>query len=247
MFSALGRGSTASAGFIAATLLAASLLAIGLCRWPLRAIRWPAAFVHRQPGLLLCLCAAVGTAAAIFGMNLASELLSLPDYTQVQALQLATLPAGMLCIAVIAPLAEEIVFREATLGTMLRDGIRPWVAIGFSGLLFGVAHLNPAQVPFATVLGIILGIIYYRTGNLLLCSLLHMANNSLAVFQFNLMGPAALDFSLVEWVGGTRMAAVCIAACTLLSIVFLSLFWKKNYTPNARGRHCLTTCLRHRG
>ena len=88
---------------------------------------------------------------------------------------------GVLSLAVLAPLLEEVLFRGAIQGLLMRLFGRPWPAIIVAALIFGVYHMNPVQIVYATLLGIILGWIYYRTGSLLSVIVGHVLNNSLAV------------------------------------------------------------------
>lgn len=88
---------------------------------------------------------------------------------------------GVLSLAVLAPLLEEVLFRGAIQGLLMRLFGRPWPAIIVAALIFGVFHMNPVQIVYATLLGIILGWIYYRTGSLLSVIVGHVLNNSLAV------------------------------------------------------------------
>ncbi len=88
---------------------------------------------------------------------------------------------GILTLAVLAPLLEEVLFRGAIQGMLMRFFGRPWPAIIVAALIFGVFHMNPVQIVYATLLGIIFGWIYYRTGSLLSVIVGHVLNNSLAV------------------------------------------------------------------
>ena len=87
---------------------------------------------------------------------------------------------GYLTIGLLAPLAEEIVFRGAALRSLLASRLSPLAAIVISALLFAVAHLNPAQMPHAFLVGLLLGWMYWRTGSILPGMAYHWANNSVA-------------------------------------------------------------------
>jgi membrane protease YdiL (CAAX protease family) len=87
---------------------------------------------------------------------------------------------GYLTIGLLAPLAEEIVFRGAALRSLLASRLSPLAAIVISALLFAVAHLNPAQMPHAFLVGLLLGWMYWRTGSILPGMAYHWANNSAA-------------------------------------------------------------------
>ncbi|MBR1412283.1 MAG: CPBP family intramembrane metalloprotease [Prevotella sp.] len=87
---------------------------------------------------------------------------------------------GYLTIGLLAPLAEEIVFRGAALRSLLASRLSPLAAIVISALLFAVAHLNPAQMPHAFLVGLLLGWMYWRTSSILPGMAYHWANNSAA-------------------------------------------------------------------
>ena len=171
----------------------------------------------------------VGIAASVFGivsLNIVEEMMPLPDQMQDTFIAMAFSIEGALCIAVIAPLVEEIVFRECMLGHMLRNGVNRWVAIVISSLVFGIIHLNPAQIPFATAIGIILGIVYYKSKNIVLTSIIHILNNSAALVQMHVLGDKAADFRLTEWFGSITTAVLCAVVAMVVCVVMLRQFWK---------------------
>ncbi|WP_313376771.1 type II CAAX endopeptidase family protein [Chishuiella sp.] len=88
--------------------------------------------------------------------------------------------AGFITICILAPIFEEIIFRGIILKGMLNHKVKPVIAIFVSGLIFGLAHMNPWQFIGAGILGMIFGFIYYRTKSLFLTMLLHFLNNTLS-------------------------------------------------------------------
>lgn len=88
---------------------------------------------------------------------------------------------GMLLLAGVAiPIAEEIFFRGVVY-RWLRD---KWgVAVGaiVSGVIFGLAHFEPATVVPAVLLGIALALVYERSRSLWPPILIHVLNNALAL------------------------------------------------------------------
>ena len=110
---------------------------------------------------------------------------------------------------------------------MLRRGAAPWLAIGVSALAFSAAHLNLAQGCYAFPLGILLGIIYYKTGGIVLTSLLHILNNGIVAFQLYADGTDAIETSPAEWFGSTTLALTFMALFGALSIVLMTLFWNR--------------------
>jgi membrane protease YdiL (CAAX protease family) len=69
-------------------------------------------------------------------------------------------PVGLLYIILIGPIFEELIFRGAIMGALKRFGVN--FAILFSSLLFGFYHAVILQIPFAFVLGLLLGYVAAR-------------------------------------------------------------------------------------
>ena len=93
-------------------------------------------------------------------------------------------------MAVAGPVFEEIVFREGVLRQLVHSRRRNdptsggltllWATV-VSALCFGLVHGNLQQAVPAFILGLALGLCYCRTGNIVMCSVLHVVNNSMAV------------------------------------------------------------------
>jgi uncharacterized protein len=92
-----------------------------------------------------------------------------------------------LTAAVAAPLFEEFLFRGFLLPSLTRY-VPVWGSIGLSGLLFGVAHLSFSEIIPLSTLGIILGVVYTRTRNLLAPMLLHSLWNSTTLISLYILG-----------------------------------------------------------
>ncbi len=128
-------------------------------------------------------------------------------------------PWGYVAIGILAPLAEEVVFRGAILRTLL--GIMSkknhWVAIIISAALFGLAHFNAAQFINALLMGLLLGWMYYRTGSLVPGILLHWINNTMAYVLTNIMPQS--DGKLIDLFHGdekTVYYAVGFSLCIMI-------------------------------
>lgn len=121
------------------------------------------------------------TVGMMFWVNYLMELFDLPDLTADMFLQMKDSMFGVISIALVAPVVEEMLFRGAIEGHLLRRWKNPKWAIVVSALIFGVIHLNPAQIPYAFVLGLLLGWLYYRTGSIVPGIVLHLLNNGIAV------------------------------------------------------------------
>jgi hypothetical protein len=89
------------------------------------------------------------------------------------------------CVA--APVFEEIIFRGFLLPSLTRY-MPVWGAIVASSLLFAIAHLSLSEVlPLAT-LGMVLGVVYSRSRNLLASMLLHGLWNAGTLLSLFVLG-----------------------------------------------------------
>ena len=158
------------------------------------------------------------TFGMIFWMNYVVEALSLPNVFEDLFVQMMNSPLGILSIAIVAPIFEEILFRGAIQGHLLRSGVRPQYAILLSALVFGIIHGNPAQIPFAFVLGLLLGWLYYITGSLLPGILLHFINNTTSVILMLTVPESAS--SMNQMFGPTNAAALALFGL-ILTVCFI--------------------------
>ena len=131
---------------------------------------------------------------------------------------------GYLAIGILAPLAEEAVFRGAVLRVLLRlfDKKLHWIAIAISAILFGLVHGNVQQFVHATLIGLILGWMYYRTDSILPGVLFHWVNNSAAYVISNLI-PNAEQARLIDIFGGEQRSvwlALLFSLCLMLPALF---------------------------
>ncbi|MGH1397328.1 MAG: CPBP family glutamic-type intramembrane protease [Trichormus sp.] len=89
--------------------------------------------------------------------------------------------------AIAAPIFEEILFRGFLLPSLTKY-LPVWGAILASSLLFAIAHLSLSEVLPLTALGIVLGVVYTRSRNLLAPMLLHSLWNSGTLITLFLLG-----------------------------------------------------------
>lgn len=137
-------------------------------------------------------------------------------------------PLFILSAIFIAPVAEEIIFR----GVITRDLLRyhsEKTTILISGLLFGLIHVNPAQVFPATFAGFFLAWLYIRTNNLGICIFLHFVNNLLAVVMLNLLPDTVLPIKHILSV------IILIISVVLLGYLLFQLSRRLNTALNDRS------------
>ncbi|MBD2354149.1 CPBP family intramembrane metalloprotease [Tolypothrix sp. FACHB-123] len=89
--------------------------------------------------------------------------------------------------AIAAPLFEEVLFRGFLLPSLTRY-LPVWAAILISSLLFAAAHLSLSEILPLTALGIVLGVVYTRSRNLLAPMLLHSLWNSGTLLSLFILG-----------------------------------------------------------
>ena len=157
--------------------------------------------------------------SAIFIADAISSLANfLPDWMENSFADIETNWLGILAIAIVGPVLEEMLFRGAVTTTLLKE-YSPKKAIIYSALIFGIFHLNPAQILVATLLGLLLGWLFYRTRSLIPCIIVHILNNSLSVFLSKAY-PEAESFQDI-------MGIVPYFVCLILSFLLLTLAIKK--------------------
>ena len=126
---------------------------------------------------------------------------------------------GVLAIAIIGPVLEEMLFRGAVTTELLKN-YSPEKAILFSALIFGIFHINPAQVLNAFLLGLLLAWLFYKTRSLIPGILIHILNNSLSVY-FTQTFPEADTLS--DIIGNQPYYISLILAIVLLVVSVRSL------------------------
>lgn len=210
---------------ISATLMAVDILAVIACYFLLHNIRFDTAFEASSINWRTGFIAIAGGILGALATSILTEGVELPDVMVQMSLSMSHDFWGFLALAIVGPVSEELLFREAIEGEMLRRGTHPWTAIIVSALAFSLAHLNLAQGLYALPLAILFGIIYYKTGNIVLTSLLHILNNGIVALQLYTFGEDIEDASYAEWFGGNTNTYVLMLLCAALSLVLMKIFW----------------------
>ena len=163
--------------------------------------------------------------AGMLFINLCSEFLGLPDLMQDTFLGMSRNVFGIISITIMAPLVEELLFRGAIQGYMLRKGMKPLNAILIASAIFGIVHMNPIQIPFAFAIGMIFGWLYYRTGSVVPGIVSHFINNSIACIQMATMSKEEFNTTTIEWLGEGPTYA--LFAISLAVMIGMFLYLKK--------------------
>ncbi len=174
-------------------------------------------YIRTRPAGVL-FWAAIAAIGTIIPSEVFLELVPLPDLNSKMIGEVMSSRWGYLSICILAPLVEELVFRGAILRSLLKGISNHWAAIVVSAILFALVHMNPAQMPHAFCLGLLLGWMYYRTHSIIPGIMVHWVNNTIAYAAFNII-PNASDVRLIDLYNGDYVRitlSVVISLCCIL-------------------------------
>lgn len=129
-------------------------------------------------GLSLCMVAQI--VSAMLGINLG--LFGIDIYEGMEsntATGVFDIIMNSICTAVIPALVEEFAYRGLVVGLFKKHD--EMLAVFASAFLFGMLHGNLVQIPFAFIVGLVLGYVRVKTDSMLPGILIHFGNNFYAV------------------------------------------------------------------
>lgn len=214
-----GKSASDSAMGLIVTTVLSSVVAITvflIAKWSEVSRHW----IRKRPWITMAWCAVAAFGAIIPSLWFQEHMPELPNIAEETFDMIMKDRLGYLSIGLLAPLAEELVFRGAILRSLLQWTSRSWVAIAISALIFAAAHMNPAQLPHAFLIGLLLGWLYYRTDSIIPGMVYHWVNNSVAYVMYNLYPDP--DLTLTQLFGSERtvLMAVGCSLCILLPALF---------------------------
>lgn len=195
-----------------------------LTRWAEVSPKW----IRTRPWMVLFWSVVAALGALIPSAWVQEQMPELPNIVEQEFDMILQNRWGYLTIGLLAPLSEEIVFRGAILKSLLNSSRLPvWGAIALSALMFSLIHMNPAQMPHAFVIGLLLGWMYWRTGSILPGMAYHWANNSAAYVIYNIYPDS--DIILSDIFGSTSrvLMAVGFSLLILLPALYQLNLWMK--------------------
>lgn len=189
-------------------------------------------YLRTHPWAVLFWSAVAAMGTVIPSLWLQEQMPALPDIMKHEFAAILSSPWGYLTVCVFAPVVEELVFRGAVLRALLKRKVTGkdtatgnnranWIAIAISALLFAVIHINPAQMPHAFLLGLLLGWMYARTESITPGIMVHWVNNTIAYVGFHLL-PQSMDASLTDVFGTPTRALLSVflsLGCILLPAI----------------------------
>ncbi|MEF2574827.1 MAG: HAD hydrolase-like protein [Eisenbergiella sp.] len=166
---------------------------------------------------------AILAAASAVGMNGLLNLIELyrfsPTFQEISEIQFDTpVWLGIISYGILAPLGEEVVFRGVVYG-QFKKVMKVPIAIVLSGLAFGLFHGNLVQAVYATVIGILLALVYELYGTLIAPMVFHGIANLFVYIMLDLtsFGGAFL----------TPAACIIFLALSAVSVVLMCKLQKK--------------------
>jgi membrane protease YdiL (CAAX protease family) len=75
--------------------------------------------------------------------------------------------------------------------------------------------------------GVILGMVYVKTGNIIISSLIHILNNSTSVALMYIYGKDAASMKTVDIFGGGSTGTIVIVSLGILGFYLVYRFWKR--------------------
>jgi hypothetical protein len=117
----------------------------------------------------------------------------------------------ILGISILTPIAEELLFRGIIQGE-LRRAMPEWAAVLIQGIIFALFHMQPIQISYVILPGILLGLAYAWTRSLWVPILMHIGFNFLGSVLPALIGD---DEMLQQILGWSELAFILIGALCL--------------------------------
>ena len=159
------------------------------------------------------------------------------EETEALAAQLMNTRGGYAVVCLLAPVAEELVFRGAALRTLLEwKPEHRWLMIILSALLFALSHLNPAQLLHPFVIGLLLGWMYERTGSVIPGIVYHWANNTAAYMLYHAYPSTDITLNDIFGSEGRALQAVFFSLLIILPAIYQLHLRMKKARPMSPGK-----------
>jgi hypothetical protein len=209
----MGKDTVMNATGLIITMAVFSILTMAvflLAKWSVVSRHW----VRTRPWFVLFWCVVAALGAIVPSVWLQEHMPELPNVVEGEFDMIMKDRWGYFVVGLLAPLAEEMVFRGAILRSLLRWKQNPWVGIAISALLFAVVHMNPAQMPHAFLIGLLLGWMYWRTDSIVPGVVYHWVNNTVAYILYNIYPDP--DLTLVEMFGSEQKVLMALGFSLLI-------------------------------
>lgn len=173
----------------------------------------------------MLMCFPVMTVGSLIGTGLSSFLSNNTAINPLEEYLNGNFALRFLCVVILAPIFEELIFRKELIDHTNKYGER--ISIIFSGLAFGLFHMNLFQFIYAFALGCFFAYIYIKTHNIKYTIIMHMIIN----FLGSVVAPYVLSFDL-ELINGDMNALMNV---DIVSIMIVELYILAFFVVNIWG------------
>lgn len=209
----MGKGQVMNATGMIITMALFSIITMAvflMAKWSVVSRHW----VRTRPWFVLFWCVVAALGALVPSVWLQEHMPELPNLVEGEFDMIMKDRMGYFVVGLLAPLAEEMVFRGAILRSLLRWKSNPWVGIVISAILFAVIHMNPAQMPHAFLIGLLLGWMYWRTDSIVPGVVYHWVNNMVAYILYNIYPNP--DLTLLDLFGSEQKVWMALGFSLLI-------------------------------
>lgn len=161
----------------------------------------------------------VMTAAMTLGLNNLIELSGMMKVSAgyedtMNSLYAASFPMQILCLGILIPICEELVFR-GLMFRRLRQGGNFLAAALYSSFVFGFLHVNMVQMLYGFILGFTFCYLYEKYGSVKAPMFAHIASNILSVLL--------TEFNAMEWMTAepVRIGTITVACASIASAMYV--------------------------
>lgn len=141
-------------------------------------------------------------------------------------------------ICIIAPIAEEIIFRNILLKPLRAYG--DLTAVLVSGIVFGLYHGNFDQFAYATLLGIFFSAIAVKYNSIIPVTILHALNNLIVTCGSDLNSACEKTSEQFRFICG-NISSACVSLSSVLAftggISIIVCIFRKSYRFNSQNRY----------
>lgn len=123
----------------------------------------------------------------IFNVTHLTDLQSFDNVSQALFSRSDSLPVLIILYCFATPLVEELIFRYFIFNALMRSKAlsdhpkKATVSIVITAALFGIYHLNPVQMLYGFIMGLLITYSYYKKQDLTIPFIVHASANAVAL------------------------------------------------------------------
>jgi len=109
-----------------------------------------------------------------------------------------TMPIFMIIPAIVAPILEEVIFRNIIFGTLYTRS-NFWIAAILSSFIFGLIHQEFEHILIYTSMGFVFAFLYVKTKSILTPIIVHIGLNSFSIIMQYSLDPEDFERMRQQW------------------------------------------------